>query len=193
MTFVNMMIDIHNNPNDKKDWDKEFYDEVSPFLEELERSIQTASKICDEIWFDTDTLEANPTQNGAIDLLEKSKNHARRCTTVRNTDLTKIRFKFHNPARTSEAKQIAAKEQRKGWILKCRLQTFEYDQSSTLDEIITSTEIIHKTAQDLYNKLTKPQKGFQFRPMELNKHPRLTLSTLKSEWETLSGWKKMQE
>ena len=149
MTFMNWMIDIHNNPNDKKDWDKEFYDEVSPFLEELERSIQTAIRIYNEICLNNDTLESNPTQNGAIDLLEKSKNHARRCTTVTNTDLTKICFKFHNSARTSEAKQIAAKEQRKGWILKCRLQTFEYDQSSTLDEIITSTEIIHKTAQDV--------------------------------------------
>ena len=103
MTFMDWMIKIHDIPNDKKDWDKKFYDEVSPLLEEMERSIRAAIKISDEICLDNDTLVSNPTVNGTIDLLEKSKNHIRRCTTVRNTDITKICFEFHSSARTFEA------------------------------------------------------------------------------------------
>ena len=67
------MIDIHNNPNDKKDWDKRYYEEVSPLLEEMERSIQTAIIIFDEICLNNDTLVSKPTVNGTIDLLKKAK------------------------------------------------------------------------------------------------------------------------
>ena len=63
-----------------------------------------------------------------------------------------------------------------------------------MGEIILKTEVVHKAAQDLYTRLTKPQKGYQFKPIEVNKPPKRTLSVMKSDWETLSGWKKkMQE
>ena len=53
---------------------------------------------------------------------------------------------------------------------------------------------MHSAAQDLYLRLTKPQKGYQFKPIEVNKPPKLTLLAMKSDWERLSGWKeKMQE
>ena len=36
--------------------------------------------------------------------------------------------------------------------------------------------------------------GYQFKPIEVNNPPKLTLSAMKSDWEMLSGWKKkMQE
>ena len=89
---------------------------------------------------------------------------------------------------------MLAKETGKGWVLKWRLQTYENEQNAALDEIITKTEIIHKYAQELYNRLTKPQKGYQFRPIQVNKPPKLTLAALKTDWGNLSGWKKkMQE
>ena len=53
---------------------------------------------------------------------------------------------------------------------------------------------MHKSAQELYTKLTKPQKGYQFIPLECNKPQKFTLSAMKSDLESLSGWiKKMQE
>ena len=123
----------------------------------------------------------NPTVNGSIDLLEKSKNHVKRSTTLRNTDITKTCYDFHSAARVLEAAQVAAKEQGKDWVLKYRLQTYKNEQSSALDVIITKTEIIHKYEQDLYNRLAKPQKGYQFRPIEVNKPPKLTMAALKTD------------
>ena len=71
--------------------------------------------------------------------------------------------------------------------------TYEKEQSAALDEIIMKNEITQSYAQDLYNRLIKPQKGFQFRPIEANKPPKLTLTALKGDWETLSGWKKKMQ
>ena len=45
-----------------------------------------------------------------------------------------------------------------------------------------------------FKKLTKPAKGYQFKPIEAYKPPKLSLSALKSKCETLLNWtKKMQE
>merc|ERR1711954_550285 len=97
-------------------------------------------------------------------------------------------------ARKLEEAQIVAKEEPTGWILKRRIKMFEQEQNAVINEIIFKTEVVHKPAQELYTRLTKPQKGYQFKPLECNKPPKLTLSAMKSDWETLSGWiKKMQE
>ena len=46
----------------------------------------------------------------------------------------------------------------------------------------------------MYTKLNRPQKGYGFKPLECNKPKTLTLSAMKAEWETLSGWiRKMKE
>ena len=66
-----------------------------------------------------------------------------------------------------EAAQTVAKEETTGWILKRRIQKFEQEQNSVTDEIIFKTEVVHKAAQDLYMRLTKPQKGYQFKPKRL--------------------------
>merc|ERR1711954_236426 len=97
-------------------------------------------------------------------------------------------------ARKLEEAQIVAKEEPTGWILKRRIQKFETEHNSVTDDIIFKTEVVHKVAQELYTRLMKPQKGYQFKPLECIKPPKLTLSAMKSDWETLSGWKKkMQE
>ena len=57
-----------------------------------------------------------------------------------------------------------------------------------LDQILFNTEIINKSAQKVYKRLNKPQKGFQYKPLECNKPKTLRLSSMKAEWETLSGW-----
>ena len=93
-----------------------------------------------------------------------------------------------------EEAQTVAKEEETGWILKRRIQKFKQEQNSVADEIIFKTEEVHKAGQALYTRLTKPQKGYQFKPLECNKPLKLTLSAMKLDWETLSGRKKkMQE
>ena len=67
------MIKIYNNPNNKKNQDLKFHNDCSPLLEEVERQVQMAINIFDEICHDENTLVANPTVNGAIDLLEKKQ------------------------------------------------------------------------------------------------------------------------
>ena len=65
----------------------------------------------------------NPTVNGAIDLVEKSKNHVQRATYARKTDIPKTCYDFHRAAQAAEAAQLIAKDTGKCWILKRRLQT----------------------------------------------------------------------
>ena len=61
-------------------------------------------------------------------------------------------------------------------------------------QILFNTKIIKKSAQEVYTRLTKPKKRFQFKLLECNKPQKLTLSSMKSEWETLSYWtKKMKK
>ena len=108
MTFVDWMIEIHNNPAGRKQWDLNFHAACSPLLEEMERQVQMAISIFDEICQDKNTLVSNPTVDGAIDLLEKSKNHVKRSTIARNTDIPKTFYNFHSAARVSEVAHVLA-------------------------------------------------------------------------------------
>merc|ERR1711954_250260 len=148
------MIEIHQNPASRKQWDIDFHTASSPFLEEMERQLQTTVSIFEEICPDKNTLMSNPTVNGAIDLVEKSKNHVKRSTIARNTDIPKTCYDFNSTATQAEAAQVLAKDTGKGWILKRRLQTYEDEQNAAVDENITKTEIIHKYAQETYKRLT---------------------------------------
>ena len=73
---------------------------------------------------------SNPTVNGAIYLVEKSKNHVQRSSIARNTDITKTCYDVHSAARLAEAAQVLAKDTGKGWILKRKLQTYENEQNA---------------------------------------------------------------
>ena len=59
-----------------------------------------------------------------------------------------------------------------------------------LDQILFQNQIISKAAQDVYTKITTPQKGFSFKPLDISKPKTLTLSLMKNDWETLSNWEK---
>ena len=72
------------NPAGRKQWDIDFHTAYSPFLKEIERQSQTAGNKFKEICQDKNTLMSNPTVNGAIDLVEKSKIHVKRSTIERN-------------------------------------------------------------------------------------------------------------
>ena len=69
------MLDLYNNPNDKKTYELNYHKKCSPLLEEIERQLQTALGTFDEICNDRTALLAKPTTNEASNLIEKSKNH----------------------------------------------------------------------------------------------------------------------
>ena len=126
--------------------------------------------------------------------MKKPKNSAVRTKQFCNVDFPKIVFDLNKAARQFEEAKITAEEQPTGRILKRRIMKFKQENNGILDEIMFNTEIINKSAQEVYTRLTKPQKGFQFKPLECNKPQKLTLSLMKLEWETLSGWiRKMNE
>ena len=78
--------------------------------------------------------------------------------------------------------------------MKRRIRRFIEENNGIIDQIMFNAEIMNKAAQELYTKLTRPQKGFQFKPLECNKPKKLMLASIKLDWETLSGWtRKMKE
>ena len=42
VTFVTWMLDLHNNPNDKKEYEKNFHKKCSHLLEKVKRQLQNA-------------------------------------------------------------------------------------------------------------------------------------------------------
>ena len=182
------MLDLHNDQNNKKDYEVKFNKDCSHLMEEVERQIQISISTFNNIFDDNTNLNTNPTNNGAISLVEKAKNSAVRMKQFRNVDFPKIIYDLNKAANKFEEAQLTAKEQPTGWILKRKIRRFEEENNGMLDQILFNTEIINKSAQEVYTRLTRPQIGFQFKPLECNKPQKLTLSSMKSEWETLSGW-----
>ena len=74
VTFVQWMLDIYNNPNDKKEYEKNYHKKCSHPMEEVERQLQNAIDSFEPIYNDYNTLKKKTTANGAINLIEKSKN-----------------------------------------------------------------------------------------------------------------------
>ena len=82
----------------------------------------------------------------------------------RNVDFPKIVWDLNKAARQFEDAQVTAEEQPTGWILKRRIRRFEQENNGILNQIMFNTEIVNKSAQEVYKRLPKPQKGFQFKP-----------------------------
>ena len=73
-----------------------FHKKCSHLLEEIERQLQNAIGSFEYIYNADTTLTKNPTTNGAISLIEKSKNLVIRATKFCNVDFPKICFDFNN-------------------------------------------------------------------------------------------------
>ena len=71
VTFVTWMLDLHNNPNDKKEYKLNFHKKFSHLLEKVERQLQNAIGSFEDIYNDDTTLTKKPTINGAFSLIEK--------------------------------------------------------------------------------------------------------------------------
>ena len=117
--------------------------------------METAISTFEDISHKKTFLAANPTVNGAIDLEKRSHNHVQRATCARNNDIPKTCYYFQEAAADTASKDTGA-----SYILKRRIQTYENQQVAAMDKIITKSEIIHKFAQDVYKRLTRPVKGY---------------------------------
>ena len=73
VTFVQCMLDIYTNPNDKKDYEKNFYKSCSHLLEEVKGQLQNAIDSFEDINNANTTLTKNPTTNGTISLIENQR------------------------------------------------------------------------------------------------------------------------
>ena len=134
-------------------------------MEEVEQQIQISIGTFNNIFDNNTNLNTNPTNNGAISLVEKAKNSAVRIKQFRNVDFPKIIYDLNKAARQFEDAQVTAEVQPTGWILKRRIRRFEEENNGIHDQIMFNTEIINKLAQEVYTRLTKPQKVFQSKPL----------------------------
>ena len=64
------------------------------------------------------------------------------------------------------------------------------EQASALDTVIGQSKLIGKIAHEIYKKMVQPKRNFQFKPLQMYKPAKLTLQSLKTEWETLINWSK---
>ena len=74
------------------------------------------------------------------------------------------------------------------FILKRRIETYDKNQMAFVDVVIGQTEKIGREAQNIFKKMNQSPKKYQFKPMELNKPPKLTLNALQIELESLMNW-----
>ena len=132
------------------------------------------------IFDDNTNLNTNPKSNEAIRLVEKAKNSAVRTKQFRNVDFPKIIYDLNKAANKFEESQVTASERPTGWILKRKIRIFEEEQNGMINQILFNTEIINKSAQEVYTKLNRPQKGYQFKPLDCNKPKTLMLSAMKT-------------
>ena len=194
VSMIAYMLEIHANPNNKKNYEKQFFKDCTQHMEEVERQLTMSIKTFDTIVEDNVKLQANPTSDEATTLVEKAKNLATRTKQFRNSDFTKIISELNKAANTMEESQITEREPPSSWIVKRKIRFFEEEHNGMLDQILFQNEIVIKAAEETYTKLNKPQKGYGFKPLDVNKPKTLTLGAMKAEWETLSSWtRKMKE
>ena len=112
----------------------------------------------------------------------------------RNSDIQRLIADFIKAANKMEETQITERETPSSWIIKRKINMFHDENNKILDQILFQNQIISKYAQDVYTKVTTPQKGYSFKPLDVSKPKVLTLSSMKNDWETLSNWvKKLKE
>ena len=94
-------------------------------MEEVERQMTISISTFNNIFDNNTNLNTNPTNNGAISLVEKAKNSSVRTKQFRNDDFPKIIYDLNKAANKFEEAQVTAKEQQTGWILKRKIRKFE--------------------------------------------------------------------
>ena len=102
VTLVAFMLDLHNSPGNKKDYEKQFNKDCAHLMEEVEREMTTSISTFNNIFDDNTNLNTNPTNNGAISLVEKAKNSAVRTKQIRNVDFPKIIYDLNKAANKFE-------------------------------------------------------------------------------------------
>ena len=89
-----------------------------------------------------------------------------------------------------EETQLKEKDPDSGWIIKRKIHNFHDETNKLLDQILFQNQLVTRGAQEIYNKVTAPKKGYAFKPLDNTKPKVLSLSSMKNDWETLSSWEK---
>ena len=77
VSMIAYMLEIHANPNNKKNYEKQFFKDCTQHMEEVERQLTISIKTFDTIVEDNVKLQANLTSDEATTLVEKTKNLAK--------------------------------------------------------------------------------------------------------------------
>ena len=163
-------------------------------MEEIERHVQMSISDFETICKDNIELQANKSSDDATTLVEKSKNLNARTKQFRNSDIHRLIAELIKAANKMEETQITEQETPSSWIMKRKIKLFHEENNKMLNQILFHNQIISKAAQDVYTKMSTPQKGYSFKPLDVSKPKVLTLSLMKNDWETLSNWlKKLKE
>merc|ERR1711954_399238 len=108
----------------------------------------------------------------------------------RNTDIQKLIMDLVKNLNKMEETQLKEKDAPSGWIIKRKIHNFHDENNKLLNQILFQNQVISKGAQEIYNRITTPQKGYAFKPLDNTKPKVLSLSSMKNDWETLSNWEK---
>ena len=135
-------------------------------------------------------LKNNKSSDDATKIIENTKNLNARVKQFRNIDIQRLIEELVKNANEMEDTQVDDGDTPSSWIIKRKIHIFHDENNSILDQILFQNQVISKGAQEIYTRLTAPQKGYAFKPLDNSKPKVLTLSSMKSDWETLSNWEK---
>ena len=102
------MLNLFNNLNNKKEYEKQFFKDCAPLMEEVEHQLTMSINTYDTIFDDNVNLQANPTSDGATTLVEKAKNSAVRSKEFRNTDFPKLISELNKACNNINEAQLTA-------------------------------------------------------------------------------------
>ena len=68
VSMIAYLIDLHTNPNDKKAYEKQFFKDCAPHMEEVEHQVKMSINTFDTIFNDNVNLQANPASDVATTL-----------------------------------------------------------------------------------------------------------------------------
>ena len=195
ISLIKYLLDLQSNlPADRKEYEMTFLRDCLPQMETIERYIQMYIADFENISKDNIDLKANKSSDNATKLIENTKNLNARVKQFRNSDIQRLIEELVRSANKMEDTQITKGDTPSSWIIKRKINMFHDKNNKILDQILFQNQIISKGAQEIYTKLTTPQKGYSFKPLDNSKPKVLTLSSMKNDWETLSNWvKKLKE
>merc|ERR1711954_120612 len=191
VSLIKYLLNLQANiPPDRKEYEMTFLRDCLPHMETIERYIQMYIADFEDISKKNIELKANMASDEAAALVESTKNLNARVKQFRNSDIQKLIEDLVKNSNKMEETQLKEKDTPSGWIIKRKIHNFHDENNKLLDQILFQNQLVSRGAQEIYNKITTPKKGYSFKPLDNTKPKVLSLSSMKNDWETLSNWEK---